>query len=100
MIQWLVPWVGVEGGWEGLWLTESNAAGSATASFGGSQFEFRAGADLTRSLERGWGAFLSYRFGRFTSVSSSNSAYVYDTPSVITNPTEHGWFMLGVRGRF
>jgi hypothetical protein len=98
--QWLVPWVGVEGGWEGLWLEETSAAGSGSFSFGGSQFELRAGADIARSLERGWGLFLSYRFGRFTSTTNSNYAYLYDVPSYIANPAEHGWIMIGTRGRF
>ncbi|HXJ20625.1 MAG TPA: hypothetical protein VMT03_10355 [Polyangia bacterium] len=98
-VQWLVPWAGIEGGWEGLWLVESSTYASGSVAFGGSQFEIRAGADLARGLERGWGAFLSYRLGRFTSVSSSN-AYLYDSSSYIANAAEHGWLMLGFRGRF
>jgi hypothetical protein len=99
--QWVVPWAGLEGGWEGLWLIESAPDGSsASAGFGGSQFELRAGVDVAHSLERGWGMFLSYRFGRFTSVTNSNTTYLYEAPSYIANPAEHGWIMLGFRGRF
>ena len=97
----VVPWVGVEGGYEALWLSESfQSGGSATASFGGGQFEIRAGIDLANSPERGWGGFLAYRFGRFTSVSTTDSSTVYQAAYAITSPAEHGWFMIGVRARF
>jgi hypothetical protein len=95
----MVPWVGLEVGYEDLFLTETDGVDDFTVSFGGAQVELSGGLDLKVRNTAGWGPFIAYRFGKYTSESVSGTTTV-DTTGTIANPSSHGWFLLGVRSRF
>ena len=95
----MVPWVGLEAGYEELLLSESDGVDSITVSYGGAQVELSAGLDLRVRNTSGWGLFIAYRFGKYTSTGVSGTNTV-DNTGEITNQSSHGWFFLGVRSRF
>jgi hypothetical protein len=95
----MVPWVGLEAGYEELFISESDGVDTFTVSYGGAQVELSGGLDLKVRNTAGWGPFVAYRFGKYTSASTSGTNTL-DTTGEIANPSSHGWFFLGLRSRF
>jgi hypothetical protein len=95
----MVPWVGLEAGYEDLLLSESDGVDSVTVSYGGAQFELSGGLDLKVRNTAGWGPFVAYRFGKYTSAGVSGTNTV-ENSGEIANQSSHGWFLLGLRSRF
>jgi len=95
----MVPWVGLEAGYEDLLITETDGVDDFTLSYAGAQVELSAGLDLKVRNTAGWGPFIAYRFGKYTSASASGTTTI-DTAGEIANPSSHGWFFLGLRSRF
>lgn len=90
----VVPWIGVEAGYELLALSVSDGTSSADASFAGNQFEIRAGLDFHVREQGGWGPFVAYQSGKYTSVEITGSSSME-----IPNQSGHGWLLVGLRGR-
>jgi len=95
----MVPWVGLEAGYEDLLLSVSDGVDSVTRSYGGAQFELSGGLDLKVRNTAGWGPFIAYRFGKYTSTSLSGTNTVSESGEIL-NQSSHGWFFLGLRSRF
>jgi hypothetical protein len=96
-----VPWVGIGGGYDAMYLNETVGGASEGVTFGGSYFDVRAGVDM-RAAGTGWGPFVGLRLGQYTSVGGENdSGYINsNVTSAVAHPTEHEWFTIGFRGRY
>lgn len=93
-----VPWIGVEAGYELLALSASDGVGNAGLSFLGNQFEIRAGVDFHFREQGGWGPFIAYQRGTYTSEEITGSSTA-GGPMDLQNQSGHGWLLVGLRGR-
>jgi len=94
----VVPWIGVEAGYEVLALSASDGTSNATVSYLGNEFEIRAGVDFQFREQGGWGPFIVYQLGRYTSQDVTGSSTVGGTMD-LKNQDAHGWLLVGLRGR-
>jgi hypothetical protein len=94
-----VPWIGFEAGYELFAVSESDGPRSYDVSYLGNQFEIRAGVDLHLREQGGWGPFIAYQRGKYTSVDISSSDGTVAGRMDLANQSEHGWLLVGLRGR-
>ncbi len=93
------PWVGLGVGYEFLIEHADDGEGdTADETLGGAYVDISGGVDF-QAGPFGIGPFLGYRFGTYTSKSFSDSNGDEVDTGVLNN-AGHGWFMLGVRGRY
>lgn len=95
----VVPWIGLEAGYEVLAVGASSGTSSADVSYLGNQSEVRAGVDFHFRDRGGWGPFIAYQRGKYTSRDISGSASTAGGSMDLPNQSDHGWLLVGLRGR-
>lgn len=95
----VVPWIGVEAGYELLALSLANGISNAGLSFTGNQVEIRAGVDFRLREQGGWGPFIAYQSGKYTSLEITDGPNTDQSSMGIPNQSDHGWLLVGLRGR-
>ena len=92
-----VPWIGAETGYEVLALSRADGANSSF--YLGNQLEIRAGVDFHFRKQGGWGPFIAYQLGTYTSQDVTDNSSAGEGGMEIQNQSGHGWLLFGVRGR-
>ena len=83
------PWLGIGTGYE--WL---NVDRGAPVRAGGLELSLQAGGDFHLSPEVGFGPYLCFSVGQFSTVT------VGGIPQTGVDKTSHGWVQVGVKGTF
>lgn len=92
------PWIGIETGYEVLALTKSDGDSNAHI-YVGNQLEIRAGVDFRFRKQGGWGPFIAYQLGTYTSEDTTDNSTSGEGSMTLADQSRHGWLIIGMRGR-
>jgi hypothetical protein len=92
------PWIGIETGYEVLALSKSDGDSNAHI-YVGNQLEIRAGVDFRFRKQGGWGPFIAYQLGTYTSEDATDNSTSGEGSMTLADQSRHGWLIIGMRGR-